>query len=187
MINLYESELNKILPDFLKADVRVQAFCYAFDNQIKKILDRCKKIEIWSNLNNVDESLLDYLAAELRTQYYEKDLEVSVKRKLIANTLIWYQKAGTVSAVEELITVVFGEGKTEEWYEYNGEPHHFKILTGNPLISSNDLQKFNEIIEKVKRKTAILDAIEIVLTANMNTYYGFSLQTGSKIMLRQEG
>ena len=186
MISLYESELVSILPDYLKKDNHVKAFCYAVDKQVKKILDRCKSLEIWSNLPEVDETLLDYLAAELRTQYYSTDLSVDVKRNLIANTLIWYQKAGTVAAVDELVSAVFG-GEVSEWYEYGGDPHHFKIVTDNPNITGDSLQEFGDVISMIKRKTAILDSVEIALSAYMNIYYGFSLQTGDYITLRQEG
>lgn len=187
MISLYDSKLIRILPENLKTDHQVQAFCYALDKQIKKILDRCKKIEIWSNLTEVDESLLDYLAEELRTQYYSTDLTVEVKRQLVANTLIWYQKAGTVAAIEELITALFGEGSVKEWYEYEGVPHHFKISTSNPAITGDALQQFNDIISQIKRKTAKLDTVEINLSAIMNQYYGFRLHTGTYHTYRQEG
>lgn len=187
MINLYDSHLLDILPIHLKSDAHAQAFCYAVDNQVKKLLDRSKKIAIWSDLSNVDETLLDYLAVELRTQYYSPDLEVSVKRKLIENTLIWYEKAGTVFALEELITSVFGEGQEVEWYEYGGNPYHFKIVTTNPNITGDAIQLFDSIIEQIKRKTAVLDAVEIALNATMNTYYGFAIHIGDFIFLRQEG
>ncbi|WMJ88854.1 phage tail protein I [Anaerocolumna sp. MB42-C2] len=187
MIDLYESKLVDIVPPHTKCDPKVQAFCYAVDKQVQKILNRCKKIAIWSNLMEVDESLLDYLAAELRTQYYSTSLSVEIKRELVANTLIWYQKAGTVAAVEELVTTLFGEGKVNEWYDYDGSPHHFKIITSNPNITGDTIQEFRTVISQIKRKTAILDTVEIALSAVMNTYYGFFLHTGESITFRQEG
>lgn len=187
MTNLYDSSLKSILPKYLKEDKESQAFCYALDTQVKKLLDTCKKCEIWSDLMSVDEMLLNYLAMELRTQYYSSDLNTDIKRKLVSNTLKWYQKAGTVAAVEELITAVFGGGETKEWYEYGGAPHHFRAITSNPFISHDDIQQFNEIIRYIKRKTAIMDTIEIVLTATMNMHCDFKLQTGTYITVRQEG
>ncbi len=187
MISLYESKLESILPGYFKNEIYAQAFCHAVDKQVQKILDRCKKIGIWSNLAEADESILDYLSAELRTQYYTNDLEVEVKRNLIANTLVWYQKAGTIKAIEELITAIFGEGQVHEWHEYEGKPHHFKISTPNPNITGDTLEEFNNIISRIKRKTAILDVVEISLNATMNTYYGFTIHIGDFISLKQEG
>lgn len=187
MISLYESELHQLLPEYLKKDLYVQAFSYAIDKQIRKLLERCKRIQIWSNLNEVDEYLLDYLAVELRTQYYSTELDAEIKRKLVSNTLLWYQKAGTVAAVEELVRVLFGEGSVKEWYEYEGLPHHFQISTTNPNITGDILYQMNFIIEQIKRKTAKLDTVEISLSAIMNAYYGFKMHTGTYVTLRQEG
>ncbi len=186
MINLYESSLSSILPNYLKTDHQVNAFCYAIDNQIKKLLDKCKSLEIWSNLPDADEELLDYLAAELRTQYYTPNLNTEVKRNLVANTLIWYQKAGTVAAVEELVSALFGEGTISEWHDYDGLPHHFKIITTNPEITGDLLEKFNSVISQIKRITAILDAVEIAFSATIKTYYGFALHIHDSITVRQE-
>lgn len=182
MINLYESELIDILPDNLKSDMHIQAFCYAFDKQIRKIIDRSKRLEIWSNLYDVDERLLDYLAAELRTQYYSPDLDVDVKRKFVSNTLIWYQKAGTVAAVQELVETLFEEGKIAEWYDYGGLPHHFKVKVVNPLIDDNNLKNFYNIIKQVKRKTAILDAFEFFY----NGLFKVPIYVDSKMLLRSD-
>lgn len=172
MISLYDSELFQVLPNNLKKDIKVQCYCYALDNQVKKILDRTKKINIWSDLENADESLLDYLATELRTQYYTPSLEVSVKRKLIANTLVWYLKAGTKAALEELMTTAFGEGEVKEWYEYDGEPHHFKIITENSSTVDTNAAIFLNMLDSIKRKTAILDSIEIMSLGRMNLNVG---------------
>lgn len=187
MTNLYESELINILPDYIKQDYSAKAFCYAVDKQLKKLLDYTENIRIWYNLTNAYEGILDTLAAELRTQYYAGDLDINIKRKLIANTIMWYQKAGTVAAVEELIRTVFDSGTAQEWYTYGGQPHHFKVKTSNPNITTDDLQKFNEIIKNVKRKTAVLDSVEIILEATMNTYYGFKLEVVSYISMKQKG
>ena len=187
MIKLYNSELIKILPEHLNKDAYVQAFGYALDKQICKLLDKCKCIEIWSNPSNVDEKLLDYIAAELKTQYYSTDLEVDIKRRLVANTMVFYKKAGTKKSVEELVSILFGEGEVKEWHEYGGNPHHFKVITSNTNITDDVIEKMNDIIKRIKRKTARLDSVEISLSAVMEMFQGFSLHTGTYISLRQEG
>lgn len=186
MINLYESELRSILPNYLKTDVKAQAFCYAVDRQIQKILDICLKLGIWSDINNVDAGLIDYLANELRTQYYDIELSESIKRQLVSNTMIWYQKAGTVKAVEELITAVLGAGEIMEWYQYNGQPHHYKVRSPNIAINEDNIHEFNNMVEKIKRKTAVLDIIEITMDASMDDIYGFTVSTGDFITINQE-
>lgn len=186
MINLYESELKQIYPNDLKKDLKAQAFGFAFDNQIKKIIECCSKLVIWSDLKNIDVSLLDYMANELRTQYYDGDLDESIKRQLVSNTLLWYKKAGTVRAVEELITTVMGSGEVKDWHQYDGQPHHYKVRTPNITITEDDIRWFNDMIQRIKRKTAVLDAIEITLESSIDDIYGFTMHTGDFITIKQE-
>ena len=106
------------------------------------------------------EKILDLLAIEMRTQYYDEELEVEKKRVIIKNTLTWYQYAGTPSAVEELVKVVFGEGEVLEWFQYGGEPFHFKIVTNADLMPGANVL-FDNMIKKVKNTRSVLESIRI--------------------------
>ncbi|RDY26746.1 phage tail protein, partial [Lachnotalea glycerini] len=122
MINLYDSQITDILPDNLKKNADNIAISYALSNQIKKALEYSKNTCVYACIDQLPHEILDLLALEFRTQYYNQNLSIDVKRILIKNTLPWYERAGTPSAVEELTAVVFGYGKEAEWYEYGGKP-----------------------------------------------------------------
>jgi len=156
---------------------------YSFD----KVLNVISGGRIYATIQNQSDEILDILAVELRTQYYSQDMDLETKRNVIQETLVWYQFAGTKYAVEKLISTVFNTGEVAEWYEYSGEPGHFKITTENHSISGDALKKFSNVIEHVKRKSAILDSVEITLSAYMNNYYGIVVHTGDYIILKQEG
>ena len=113
MINLYDSQISDVLPICIKNLPEVQSISYAISNMNKRLIDFSKKIALYNSIDLLDDCILDILAVELRTQYYDEDLDIEVKRKLIKNTLIWYMKAGTPSAVEELVKSVFGTGEVE--------------------------------------------------------------------------
>jgi P2-related tail formation protein len=162
MIDLYHSEITDILPENLRQYPDCIAISYAISNQVKKTLDYAKNISIYACIDRLPSEILDLLAIELRTQYYNQNLSIDVKRILIKNTLPWYERAGTPSAVEELITAVFGYGKEIEWYEYGGKPGYFKIEATNQGINGKQQKEFLQILECVKRKSAWLDTIKIV-------------------------
>ncbi len=187
MINLYDGQITDILPPNLTQTADVQAISYALMIAMKKLQDYALRSKIYSDIDYLSNDVLDILAAELRSQFYSEDLDIETKRKVIKETIYWYSIAGTPLAVENVIKALFHTGEVIEWYNYSGEPGHFKIITENQNISEDALQSFNNIIKHVKRQSSILDAVEINLSAFMNVYSGIAVHTGDFIYLKQEG
>lgn len=187
MINLHNAQITDILPANLTQTADVKALSYSVMTAMKKLLSYATKTIIYSDIDNLSNEILDVLAVELRSQYYNEGLDLDTKRKVIKETIQLYSIAGTPLAVEKLISSVFKTGEVIEWYQYSGEPGHFKITTENYNVTGDLLQKFNLIIEHVKRKSSILDAVEITLSAYMNIYNGAVLHTGDTILMKQEG
>ena len=187
MINLYDGQITDILPPNLTQAVDVQALSFALMMAMKKLQDYALRSKTYSDIDDLSSDVLDVLATELRSQFYREDLDIETKRKVIKETIYWYSIAGTPLAVENVIKALFHSGEVVEWYNYSGEPGHFKITTENQNISEDALQSFNNIIKHVKRKSSFLDAVEINLSAYMNIYSGISVHTGDFIYLKQEG
>ncbi|WP_167955146.1 phage tail protein I [Anaerosporobacter faecicola] len=158
MISLYDVELFDLLPDNLKSN-EVIAFSYALRKACRYVLDRVERIELYTNIDKLPENILDYLALELRTQYYDEKLNIEIKRELIKNTLPWYMKAGTAAAVKELLVTVIGNGSVEEWFDYGGNPFMFKITTSEQLTREN-MEKFAAMIDNVKNARSNLEGFD---------------------------
>lgn len=162
MISLSEvGGLYQSIPANLK-DARTKAFAYACDKQIERLLKCAEKTKVWCDIGNVDEKYLDYLAADSRALFYHSDLAPDVKRELIIHSPYWYMKLGTLTALEEMVTTVFGEGKVEEWFQYGGEPYHFRIRVTNANVSSSQNRMFKEMLRGVKRLSTQLEAIDYI-------------------------
>ena len=106
--------------------------------------------------------MLDILAAELRTHYYDETLPKEVKRKLVIDTIFRYKKAGTVEVVEELLSIIFGNGEIQEWFEYGGKPHHFRVKVESSLATGEKATEFLRLLEAIKRESSHLASVEIV-------------------------
>lgn len=172
MINFKESNITRILPDVLNNTPEVKSIGYAINKQINKVLNAIEKVNIWSNIEGLNSKILDVLAAELRTHYYDETLPVEIKRKLVINTIYRYQMAGTPAIVEELLSIIFGNGEIHEWFEYGGEPHHFKVSTQSSLAVGEKADDFLRLLESIKRKSSHLDAVEIVDVGKQKFYIG---------------
>jgi P2-related tail formation protein len=160
MINLYDSNITDILPEPFLEDQNVIALGYAIRQGVRRLIEYCQNISVYAVIDNAPDNVLDMLAVELNTQYYEDTMDIETKRKLVANTLIWFMRAGTPAAVEELVAAVFGEGEVKEWFEYGDDPYYFKILT-NALMTPDMNTQFSSMLNMVKNARSRIRAIEI--------------------------
>lgn len=120
MTDLKSGTLQDILPVNLVTP-ETKALSYAFANAQKKMLEFAKAIHIYAELSKVPERVLDLMALELGTQYYEQSFPRDMKEKLILQTMVWYMHAGTPSVLDEFLGTVLDGGYIEEWYDYGGK------------------------------------------------------------------
>lgn len=163
--SLYDALITDTLGGPYLEDPEITAFAHALRAGTRLILSYAEKVTTYTYLDNMSGDLLDLLAAELRTPYYDADYDVDVKRELVRQTLRWYQITGTLASVEELGTAIFGYCKVEEWDKYpiTGEPYHFRIITQAPA-SADNVAMFNRILRHVKSARSFLDSVSIYRT-----------------------
>lgn len=159
MIKLPDSQIAQILPEYLSDRASVQALSFALGRAVGRLAAWCGNIGVFAAIDSAPDYVLDMLALELNTQYYDDTLPIQVKRKLVKNTMAWYVSAGTPQAVEELVIKVFGKGEVKEWFQYGGEPFFFKILTNAPM-DRNSIKQFTEMITCIKNTRSHLERLE---------------------------
>ena len=165
MINLQDSHITDILPEYFTGMPEVQALSYAISNALYNLIEYCKSTSVYSEIDIANSQVLDMLATELDAQYYDTELDITAKRQIVKKALIWHMSAGTPSAVEELITAVFGEGTIEEWFEYGDNPYFFKIKT-NAKLTEDINTRFSSKLKKVINTRSHISAKEIHRQAN---------------------
>lgn len=136
-----------------------QALCRAVDEQFTALMDFFKKMLFWGDLENVDEEYYDAIAANLRALYYDSSLDREAKFRILSEALQTYMYAGTLRANQKLLDNVFPGAVFVPWYEYGGEPYHFKIVA--PTSPTEDtLERFMAILKEVKSQRSIMDGLE---------------------------
>ncbi|MDO4313791.1 MAG: phage tail protein [Eubacteriales bacterium] len=190
MINLREGELLDILPCPIKDDPVVAAFSYALKRQICFVIEAADKARVYAAIEQAPERLLDIMAIQLRSMYYSEKLPLEIKREIVRNTLKWYQKAGTTAAVEELITILFGEGEVIEWYDIDPSegalPGEFDIITNAQLLVDS-VELFKSIIDKVKNVRSHLRRIITHREFQANLYVANVNAANMRIIIRDDG
>lgn len=152
MIKFKDGQITDLLPPNMAKNVEMQCVSYALQKQVQKIMALADQTRTVAMIDQLPESILDILATELRTPYYQESMGLKTKRNIIKRTLLWHTKAGTPSAVSELIEIVFGEGGVVEWFDYDEPPYTpgtFDIVT-NAQMTEEIAEYFLTIIRRVK-------------------------------------
>ncbi len=164
MIELRGSRFTGILPEHLR-NRETEALAYAVGRQVDKLLALADGVPFYACLSNAPERVLDHLAVELRTPAYRETFPLEVKRALIQDSLLAYAKMGTPSAINRTIQSIFGFGYIEEWFDYDGDPHHFRAIIGQEEDDADQAQveEFTRLLGDVKRLSSWLDQMVVAL------------------------
>ena len=149
MIKFTEGGLIDIWPE---KDPEIQALSYALQQQFKKLKAYADKTQCYSDVDDLAEDILDYFAVEMRSMYYEQNLDIQKKRDIVKNTMKWYTHAGTPATVEKMVAVIFGSGQVVEWFDYDEPtftPGTFDIIT-SARLTPDIIDQLNWMIQKAK-------------------------------------
>ena len=168
-----------LLPQFMRNDRAVQGLSAAVDKIVPSVAARLKTASTWDCIDKLSEAELDALAWEFNISWYDYGADITIKRELVKNSDMVHRSVGTKWAVENVIKTYFGSGHIEEWFEYGGEPGHFRVYSSNPTVSNERLLEFVSLLNKVKRASAKLDGIYLTLTGELILAGGVAMHEAS--------
>lgn len=163
MTKLFDCLVADLLNNGGKYNPEVRAVSYAILQEKRRIMVQAEQTRTMAMIDMAPEIILDVLAVELRTPAYSEDFPIETKRTLIRGTLTFYKRLGTPEAVNWVIQAIFGNGSIEEWFDYDGDPHHFRVSVNNDgtFTSMDSLGDFLRLVSSVKRLSSWLDTITV--------------------------
>lgn len=171
--NIQTVSLLDILPDSILADEKIKAIAVALDTELQKVTAETQQVLHLPRLDVLPEKVIDLLAWQFHVDFYEPvGMDIKTKRKLVKESIAWHRIKGTPAAVEMMLSSTFGRSaKVREWYEYDGEPYHFKVSvkTKNfPTMESLGLAKQGVLAAKNTR--SVLDSIKTIVEIDTGDY-----------------
>lgn len=154
------------LPGALKQDPKIKAIAEAVTKEALTVSGEIENVLIYSRIDELPEALIDILAYDMHVDWYDYSFPLNVKRDILKSSVKVHKKMGTKYAVEKALGALYPKSEVEEWYQYEGQPHHFRIVcdvTENRVTAS-----FQEIVNAVmmyKRLSSHLD--EVVYQASV--------------------
>ena len=185
MIKLSEGELLDILPIEFKRHPEIVALSYALKRQYARLLEKMQAVYVYASIDTCSEAVLDHLAVEMRIRYYDTNFGIDRKRTLVKSAIFVSLKDGTKYAVDQVIQTALGssDDKSQDWYEYGGEPGHFKV---DLSMDTYDIDRLIDFITMVKRASAHLDGIGLVTRADQDLFDGIIIQTQESVSIGME-
>lgn len=167
-------DFKRLLPTWMQGDVTDVAFSEAIDELASRLAEHSEALTKWDHLGTLSDAELDELANELDISWYYSSADRETKINVIRNSDLVHSKLGTDYAVNQTVQDYFGSGKVVPWYDYDGLPYHFRIETDQVQKVADNYVLFLDILSKVKRASAVLDATVIKLESENPVYAGFA-------------
>ena len=104
---------------------------------------------LYPAIDRLPEQLLDILAYDFKVDWWDPEYSIEEKRRTLKDSWRVHKTLGTKAAVETAISAIYPRTKVIEWWEYGGEPYHFRLdinITNDTIDSDKQrrvLQRLN--------------------------------------------
>lgn len=170
---LTAANILSVLPDVLQADENMLALASAISSVLADRAPEISNLSIYSRIDQLPEELLDILAYDFKCDWWDYEYSPEEKRQTLKKCWYIHKHKGTPSAVETALSAIYPDSKIEEWFNYGGQPYHFRIVI--PIDQSSlDPEKHARVMELInyyKNLRSVLDSVEYNGTTTSITVY----------------
>ena len=160
MLELKDDSLQQILPSSIAGDKTVQDIAKAISAKLQLINRQTELILLLPRLDKLSEALVDELAWQYHVDFYDYRADIAKKRALVRSAIAWHRYKGTPAAVEEVCTAVFQSARVFEWWQYGGEPYHFRVrLIEEGIPDNRVIDSLERAIQVTKNTRSWLDGL----------------------------
>lgn len=187
-MKLYDVDVTKILPAFMRKD----SFNLFLSNYISEIIKEhsknLKKLSVWNFINELNDEECDLFAWELNLNFYNTTDSLTIKRNNINSAINSKLQGCTPKAIEKALQSYAKSGGTVnviEWFQSNNNFNSFYIELCNPGIF--DLNQFLKTLSKIVRKSSVLKGLIIREKFNSELYVACCAKKETKRRFEIEG
>ena len=145
---LTRENLVATLPPALQKDPSAVALAEAMADLLARRPEEIEQLRIYPVIDRLDERLLDILAYDFKVDWWDADYSLEEKRRTLKDSWRVHKLLGTKAAVEMAISAIYPRTTVLEWWEYGGEPYHFR-LDINITNDSIDSDKQRRVLERL--------------------------------------
>lgn len=165
--------LLRTLPVGIGWDETIQALAASIAEVLARRPEEISRLLIYSNIDHLDEELLDILAYDFKVDWWDGDYSLEEKRRTLKDSWRVHRMLGTKAAVETAISAIYPKSAVKEWFEYGGRPYYFKLEI-NATGSNGDLDKQRRVLQRLnyyKNLRSHLDSVDYTIDLPPATLY----------------
>ncbi len=145
---LTKENLVVTLPPALRTDPSVVALAEALSELLAARPAEIERLRIYPAIDTLEEPLLDILARDFKVDWWDPEYSLEEKRRTLKDSWRVHRLLGTRAAVETAISAIYPHTQVLEWFEYGGEPYHFRLdisITNDSI----DSEKQRRVLERM--------------------------------------
>ncbi len=166
-----------VFPYSLSDDENKRNIALTIAKELFCLCEDTGQLSIYPRVEELPESLLDILAKDFNVEWYDFDADVNEKRRIIKECFSVHRYKGTKYAVKTALEGVYSSIDVLEWFQYGGEPYHFKVVISDSTSTAEKLLKVFRKIKYYKNLRSKLDETVFVINpkGELVQFFGFKL------------
>lgn len=171
MVDLKNVNLLTLQSHYMQGDITTQALCAALNPAVRELGEQIDLVILYPRIDMLCGNVLDELAWGLHVDAYNALADDAEKQHIIRNSYLIHKFKGTVFSVRKMVESVFGDaGVIEEWFQYSGEPYHFRVdvYCQSRGVTVSDQIRALQLVEAGKNLRSVLDGIRLILSQGVN-------------------
>ncbi len=180
---LTAENIQALLPTALTQDEKIVAAFAAICQVLAGRMDEIARVLLYPCIDQLPEELLDILAVDFKVDWYDPGYSLAEKRQTIKDSWSVHRMLGTPAAVVMAISAIYPDTQISEWWEYGGEPYHFRLQI-DATYENVDPVKHARVLDRVnfyKNLRSVLDEVEYVNAGGTATEYTYAAFLGCEI------
>lgn len=184
MNRLENLQLTQLLPASIAADTTVKNISLSVETILQTVAGQTAAVLLLPHLDELPEAIIDELAWQYHVDAYSADFAIDVKRQRIRQSIAWHHKKGTPAAVTDMLSTIYASAQLEEFWEYGGEPYHFRVTVGEDRTdSAQTIDDAIRVIKLSKNVRSWLDGIKFRRNITGTIYLGAAMSKNKKVEL----
>ena len=186
--DIYSVDFARSLPPTLKDDPEIYALGRVIAEQLQITARQIRQNIIYARIDELDEQTLDILAYDLHVDWYDYSHPIAAKRAVIKDSVRVHKRMGTVYAVKTALGSVYPESEIEEWFDFGGEHHTFRVvLDVTKSRAPADYASIKKAVQFYKRLSAQMEnmiyqcRVDVQILTDSDKYQHLAGYTGRRL------